>query len=163
MTRSARTWVASVDEAQAVGTLLVAFRDHITGRWGGKGPYPTENSITAAVERMIERADTEYLLAAPHDDAPPAGVCQLRFRPSVWMTGDDCELEDMFVTDEARGAGLGGALLDFAIERARARGASRIQLDVRETNEAGLALYRAAGFRVGEPGSYDVIATLRLA
>jgi ribosomal protein S18 acetylase RimI-like enzyme len=80
----------------------------------------------------------------------------------VWLEGEDCELEDIYVSEAARGAGLGRALVGLAIERARARGCGRIQLDVRETNEAGIALYRAAGFRIPEPGEHDVIATLRL-
>lgn len=62
------------------------------------------------------------------------------------MQGGECTLEDLFVREETRGAGLGRALVDAALERARARGCRRIQLDVNEANPAAVALYESAGF-----------------
>jgi ribosomal protein S18 acetylase RimI-like enzyme len=50
------------------------------------------------------------------------------------------------VAPPARGAGLGRALVQAAVERARTRGCRRIELDVNETNDAALALYGAFGF-----------------
>jgi GNAT superfamily N-acetyltransferase len=133
-------WVAEPDEAEAVARLLVEFRDHYGRDW------PAENSILASVERLIETPDTEYLLASAGPDAPPAGVCQLRYRHSVWMAAEDCWLEDLFVADSARGAGLGAGLVALALERARARGCRRVELDTSESNEAALRLYHRFGF-----------------
>ena len=48
--------------------------------------------------------------------------------------------------DEARRGGLGRALVDGAVERARARGCRRIELDVNEENSAALDFYRSMGF-----------------
>ena len=48
----------------------------------------------------------------------------------------------------ARRTGLGRALVDAAVERARERGCKRIELDVNEDNAPALALYAACGFRV---------------
>ena len=45
-----------------------------------------------------------------------------------------------------RGSGLGRALVQAAIERARERGCRRIELDVDEANAPALALYRSLGF-----------------
>jgi ribosomal protein S18 acetylase RimI-like enzyme len=53
----------------------------------------------------------------------------------------------VFVADDARGRGVARALLELATDRARERGCRRMELDVSEANEAGLALYRAFGFR----------------
>jgi ribosomal protein S18 acetylase RimI-like enzyme len=64
----------------------------------------------------------------------------------VWRAGHDCLLEDLFVDPSARRAGLGRALLDAAIARARERDCRRVELDTAETNEAARALYGAAGF-----------------
>ena len=133
-------WVAEPPEAETVARLLVGFRDHYGRDW------PSDNSILASVERLIEQRDTEYLLGCSHDDAPPAGVCQLRFRHSVWMAAEDCWLEDLFVRDEARGAGLGGALIELALDRARARGCRRVELDTSESNDAARRLYARHGF-----------------
>jgi ribosomal protein S18 acetylase RimI-like enzyme len=50
------------------------------------------------------------------------------------------------VRESARRSGLGRALVDAAIERARERGCRRIELDVNEDNVAARALYEARGF-----------------
>ena len=116
--------------------LFEGFRD-----WYGKDVPRTED-IRRVVAELIDDSNTEFLLAGE----PPAGLCQLRYRPSVWTVTDDCWLEDLFVEESARGEGLGRALLEEAISRAKARGCRRIELDVNEDNERALALYLAAGF-----------------
>ncbi|MGI8921979.1 MAG: GNAT family N-acetyltransferase [Solirubrobacteraceae bacterium] len=145
---TARVWRAEVDEAQTVAHLMIEFRNFLGESW------PSDNAMLAAVERLIEQRDTEYLLGSVHDDAPPAGVCQLRFRGSVWTAADDCCLEDLYVRDGARGQGLGGELVAAALERARERGCRRIELDVNEGNSAAVALYEAFGFSC-TPARFD--------
>jgi ribosomal protein S18 acetylase RimI-like enzyme len=137
---SPSVWVAEPPEAQIVARLLVDFRNHYGRDW------PSERSILASVERLIETTDTEFLLGAPNPDAPPAAVAQLRFRHSVWMAAPDCWLEDLYVAPHARRAGLGAALVGLTVQRARAREARRVELDVTEDNEAARELYRKAGF-----------------
>jgi GNAT superfamily N-acetyltransferase len=154
---SVTTWVAEAHEAEAVAALLVQFRDHMGRDW------PSVNAFLAGVERLMERPDVEYLLACPHDDSPPAGVCQLRYRYGVWLAAEDCWLEDLFVAESARGAGVGSALVAATIERARGRGCRRVELDVSDGNPAGLALYERYGFATGkEPGTRDLLMRLRL-
>jgi ribosomal protein S18 acetylase RimI-like enzyme len=98
------------------------------------------------VERLIGDPATEYLLGAPEPGAPAAGVVQLRYRWSVWRASEDCVLEDLYVAADARRGGLGRALVQATIERARARGSRRIELDTAERNEAAVSLYRSFGF-----------------
>jgi ribosomal protein S18 acetylase RimI-like enzyme len=133
-------WRADATEAESVARLLVAFRDHLGLDW------PSPNAFLAGVERLLDDVSTDFLLGAPHADAPPAGIVQLRCRWSVWRAGPDCELEDLYVDPGARRVGLGRALLDAAIAQARERDCRRISLDAASTNEGGLALYRAVGF-----------------
>jgi ribosomal protein S18 acetylase RimI-like enzyme len=137
---SARVWVAEPHEAETVGRLLAAFRDHLGVDW------PSDNAFIAGVERLIEDRGALYLLGAPSEDAAPAAVAQLRFRYGIWWAAEDCLLEDLFVLESARGSGLGRALLELAVEQARDRGCRRIELDVNDHNEAALALYRSLGF-----------------
>jgi ribosomal protein S18 acetylase RimI-like enzyme len=155
---SPRAWLAGPDEAEPVADLLVQFRDHMGRDW------PSANAFLASVERLMEDPGTEYLLAAADDDSPPAGVCQLRYRFGVWLAGVDCWLEDIYVTEAARGAGLGAALMELAIERARARDAKRIELDVSDANAQAIALYERFGLRSGKyaGGSREVVMGLRL-
>jgi len=145
--KTARAWVAEPHKAEEVASLLVAFRNHMSSDW------PSDNAFLASVERLLEDRETEFLLAAPDNDSPAAGVLQLRFRFSVWKAAPDGWLEDLFVSADARRAGLGDALVTLAIERARARGARRIELDCNERNTGAQALYERHGFSPRSKGS----------
>jgi ribosomal protein S18 acetylase RimI-like enzyme len=125
--------------------------------------WPSDNAFLASVERLLEDRNTEFLLAAPNDDAPPAGVCQLRFRFGIWLAGLDCWLEDLYVTEAARGTGVGAALMELAIGRARARDARRIELDVSDANAPAIALYERFGLTSGKyAGGREVVMGLKL-
>ncbi len=135
-------WVAEPAEAEHVARLLVAFRDFYESAW------PSDNAFLAGVEGLIEEPrTTQYLLGAVDADSAPAGVVQIRFRHSLWTGTEDCWIEDVFVTGTARGAGLGRALMDRALELARERGCGRVELDVDDVNAAARGLYESLGFR----------------
>jgi GNAT superfamily N-acetyltransferase len=141
-----RVWIAGEDEAGAVAALMVGFRDHL----GASGP--PEEEMLASVERILAEPDSEFLLAAVDDASPAAAVLQLRFRWSAWKSAPDAWIEDLFVRADARRAGLGDALVNLAFERARARGARRIELDCFEDNAPALALYERNGFDAHSKG-----------
>jgi ribosomal protein S18 acetylase RimI-like enzyme len=133
-------WFARPHEAADVTRLLIAFRDWL------ESDLPSDDALGASVDRLIAEPGTEFLLGSIDRDAPPCGVCQLRFRHSVWTDSPDCWLEDLFVEEHARGQGVGGALVVAAFERANARGARRIELDTNEHNHGAIALYESLGF-----------------
>jgi ribosomal protein S18 acetylase RimI-like enzyme len=135
-----RVWPASAQDVEAVSSLIAGFRS-----WWGKDE-PTLEQIRETVGVLLGDPNTEFLLGAPDGESAPAGVCQLRYRLSVWTGADDCWLEDLYVNDGARGTGLGRALVTAATERAAARGCRRMELDVNEQNTAALAFYEQLGF-----------------
>jgi GNAT superfamily N-acetyltransferase len=135
-----RVWIAEPHETEPVARLMAAFRDHL------RLEAPSDDEIETGVGRLIEDPDTEFLLASTGDGAPAAGVAQLRFRYGIWRAGGDCLLEDLFVDAAARGAGLGRALVEATIDRARARGCRRVELDVNEANDGARGLYGSFGF-----------------
>jgi ribosomal protein S18 acetylase RimI-like enzyme len=135
-----RVWLAGGQDVGAVASLLAEFRD-----WWGKSE-PTDDRIRDTVEQLVGDPKTDFLLAADHDAQGAGGVCQLRYRLSVWTGADDCWLEDLYVREDARGAGLGRALVRAALERAAWRGCRRVELDVNEDNTAAIAFYRSLGF-----------------
>ena len=137
---SNRVWVAGSHEAADVTRLLLAFRD-----WFGAS-QPSEQSMASSVARLLDDPTTEYLLGTAAAAERPSGVCQLRFRHSVWTGTPDCWLEDLFVDEQARGLGLGVALVELAVARANLRGAQRIELDTNEDNIGAIALYESLGF-----------------
>jgi GNAT superfamily N-acetyltransferase len=131
--------LATDEDAETVAGLLTEFRDH-----QGRG-WPDDASFLDSVRRLMGDPDTEFLLAGEPSD----GVCQVRFRFGVWYAEYDCLIEDVFVRERARGTGLGRALVEGALERARARGCRRVELDTNEANGPALALYRSLGFSAG--------------
>ncbi|AXK39662.1 ribosomal protein S18-alanine N-acetyltransferase [Crenobacter cavernae] len=84
--------------------------------------------------------------AAGHDvsviesDGQPVGV-------AVWMLViDEAELLNIAVARLYQGRGLGRRLLQSVLADARAAGARRLFLEVREGNAPARALYRSLGF-----------------
>jgi ribosomal protein S18 acetylase RimI-like enzyme len=125
-------------DLDAVTRLIAEFRD-----WWGKAE-PSAAVISEVAAQLLDHDHTEFLLAFDGSDA--VGVCQLRYRLSVWTGTDDCWLEDLFVTETARGTRHGRELVEAAFESARTRGCRRIELDVNEQNTAALRLYESLGF-----------------
>ncbi len=148
-----QVWRAGAEETDAAAGLLAEFRD-----WMGRN-RPTAESLAASVTRLMSDPDTEYLLGRAEGGQGTSGVCQLRFRFGVWHAAPDCWLEDLFVREESRAGGLGSALVEKAVERARERGCARVELDVNEGNGPALALYERFGFRASTkaPGGRDLL------
>jgi len=57
------------------------------------------------------------------------------------------ELIKMSARSDVKGRGIGRALMDASIEKAKAMGATRIWLETNTKLDAALALYRKSGFR----------------
>jgi ribosomal protein S18 acetylase RimI-like enzyme len=138
-------WRAGAADAATVAGLMAEFRDHLSKS------EPVDAEIRASVERVLADAQSEFLIASDGDRR--LGVCQLRYRWSVWTSSEDCWLEDLFVVGDARRTGIGRALVGAALASARTRGCVRIELDVDEDNESAIALYRGCGFSLESKGS----------
>jgi ribosomal protein S18 acetylase RimI-like enzyme len=151
-------WRATAADAHHVARLLGEFRDW----WGYDGP--SDESFRAGVERLLSDPNTAYLLAADEEGGEPGAVCQLRFRYGLWLKSEDCWFEDLYVSERARRAGLGRALVQAACEHARERGCGRIQLDVNEANSGAVALYESLGFSswADPPGGRNLFMGRRL-
>jgi GNAT superfamily N-acetyltransferase len=72
-------------------------------------------------------------------------LCYPRY--STWK-GLVIHLEDLIVTESARGRGLGGALLTAVIRYARDRGARRASWEVLDWNDPAIDFYEARGARI---------------
>lgn len=69
------------------------------------------------------------------------GFALYYIRYSTWK-GQAMYLEDILVTEAARGRGIGGLLMDRLIEEAREKGWKRIVWQVLEWNEPAIRFYR---------------------
>ncbi|MHB8245050.1 MAG: GNAT family N-acetyltransferase [Acidimicrobiales bacterium] len=80
---------------------------------------------------------------------------------AVWMDRE-VELISMWVAPQARGRGVGAALIDAVVGWAREQQAHRVTLDVREGNARAIGLYERHGFiDVGPAANSDATAPER--
>lgn len=103
--------------------------------------HPLDPAITARTwDRLLDPANPMNLRVAVHDGTM-LGFAIHQHHPSTWVLGDDCYLEDLFVTPTARGLGLGRALIDDLIALARAKGWHRLYWHTDEANATARQLY----------------------
>ena len=82
-------------------------------------------------------------------DGKIVGIVHYLYHRSTWTVGDYCYLQDLFTSEEARGQGVGRALIEAVYERAQADGASRVYWLTHETNTAAQVLYDKVASRSG--------------
>jgi GNAT superfamily N-acetyltransferase len=74
-------------------------------------------------------------------DGRLVGITHYLFHRTGWSIHDSCYLQDLFVTQEARGHGVGRALIAAVVARAREAGSARLYWHTHETNKTAQALY----------------------
>ena len=137
--------VAGASDADDLVALISAFRDHL------EAEGPSEAEIRAYLPELLADDATELGIAWS-DDGQPVGYTNCRTFRSLWSTGLEAHLEDLFVVEDHRGSGVGRALLAFAIDRAGANGCGWMGLHTNEGNVDAQAFYQKLGF---EPASED--------
>ena len=85
-----------------------------------------------------------HVLMAETDDGKVAGFALWHRTFSTFLGRPGIWLEDLFVRPEARGAGVGTALLHHLFDRA---GAGRVEWAVLDWNEPSIAFYGRQGAR----------------
>jgi ribosomal protein S18 acetylase RimI-like enzyme len=140
---SAQIRRAGSNDAEVVAWLLHDFNTEF-----GE-PTPGPDALAARVRTLLAGDDTTILLAGPGPD----GLAVLRFREAIWADALECYLAELYVVPQRRGRGLGRALMEAAIETARAEGATHMDLGTGEDDTAARALYESLGFsnREGRP------------
>ena len=108
----------------------------------------------ALVEAPPLAAVREFVLrnlndGAPHliavDDQSVVGWCDIV--PDVRESARRCARLGMGVDPDYRGRGIGSQLLEAALAAARERGLERIELQVLESNQVAVRLYKRFGFQ----------------
>jgi ribosomal protein S18 acetylase RimI-like enzyme len=101
--------------------------------------------------RAVIQSDTTRLLMAEEDNRYIGSLTLVVFRiPS----GTRVRIEDLVVQETARGRGVGRALVQKAIEMAKALGAEAVDLTTHPSREAANALYKKLGFARRETHVY---------
>ena len=109
--------------------------------YGRSGPTALPVEITETTwARFFDDDEPVYALVAERDGRL-AGIVHYLFHRSTTMIGLNCYLQDLFTDPEARGGGIGRALIEAVYGRARAAGSTRVYWQTHETNQTARRLY----------------------
>jgi ribosomal protein S18 acetylase RimI-like enzyme len=138
-----RVRVAVEGDADVIGTLLHEFNREYDE------PTPEPEQLAQRIRELIAGGDTAVLVGG----AGPDGLAVLRFRGAIFSDALECYLAELYVVPALRGHGLGRELMTAAMELARDRGASYMDLGTAEDDTAARSLYESLGFsnREGKP------------
>ncbi|MFV9503129.1 MAG: GNAT family N-acetyltransferase [Oscillochloridaceae bacterium umkhey_bin13] len=115
----------------------------------------------AFYQTTIPAATTDRTWQRFHDPAAPMhalgawrneqllGIVHYVYHASTWTDGPYCYLQDLFTSAEARGQGVGRALIEAVLDTAQAVGASRVYWLTHETNTQAMLLYDQLADRSG--------------
>ncbi len=83
------------------------------------------------------------------DGASAVGMVHHIRHRSCWTVGDYLYLQDLFVSPDARGGGIGRQLIQYVYDLAGAQGCSRVHWLTHETNTDAMLLYDRIADRSG--------------
>ncbi|RCW39677.1 ribosomal protein S18 acetylase RimI-like enzyme [Halopolyspora algeriensis] len=137
--------IARRADAEEVAALLDRFQaefDEYT---------PGTKVLEPRVREHITGDLSVFVLAGPSH----VGVAQLRFREYLLTGAPTCYVEELYVVPDRRGQGHGRMLMETALNLARARGATTVELGTAASDTAARGLYESLGFtnleRQGHP------------
>ena len=113
----------------------------------GATALPTE-VIEMTWQRFFEPAEPVHALVAEHNGVL-VGLAHYLFHRSTTQIQPTCYLQDLFTSEQARGAGVGRKLILAVYDRALASGSPRVYWQTHETNETAMRLYNQIGERSG--------------
>lgn len=108
---------------------------------------PDATAQHRGLTRILASPDTGVIFVARDPAARVLGMVSLLYTVSTALGARVALLEDMIVTADSRGAGIGSRLLTAAIATARAAGCRRITLLTDAVNEQARRFYARHGFR----------------
>lgn len=115
-------------------------RDQWQPLWDGynlfyeRPEFPHE--ITLITWARFIDPDEPMFAAVAECDGTLVGLAHYLFHRSTTMTENVCYLQDLFTLPEARGKGVGRALIEHVYVRARSAGSTRVYWQTHENNPA---------------------------
>ena len=112
------------------------------------GAILASGASDVAWQRFHDPGEPMFLLGA-YVDGKLTGIVQYLFHRSSWTPGNYCYLQDLFVAENARGLGLGRALIEAVYDKAREAGASRVYWLTHQSNATARVLYDKVAENLG--------------
>ena len=107
-----------------------------------------EASSAVTWQRFLDPSEPMHAALAWHNGRA-VGLVHFIYHRSCWTVGDYCYLQDLFVSDELRGAGIGRQLIEHVYAQASAAGAARVHWLTHESNSNATQLYERIAERSG--------------
>lgn len=105
----------------------------------GEAALPPEITETTWL-RFFDAYEPMHALVA-EQSGKLVGLAHFLFHRSTSQIAPTCYLQDLFTIQEARGKGVGGALIAAVYERATVAGSPRVYWTTHETNTVAMRLY----------------------
>lgn len=97
--------------------------------------------ITDSTWRRVSDPASAIFMRVAEVDGKVLGFTLSLTHEGTWIQGKDCYLEDLFVSDAARGKGVGRALLDDLVGLSKENGWSRLYWHTSVDNARARSLY----------------------
>ncbi|MBF4560642.1 GNAT family N-acetyltransferase [Microbacterium sp. VKM Ac-2870] len=127
-----------------ITALTAADRDDWTPLWQGYLTFyesAVSDEVTDDVYRRLVDADVLHGALARDDEGRAVGIVHWLYHPATWAIGPSCYLEDLFVSPDVRGGGVGGALIAHVRAHAVEAGATKVYWLTQRDNTTARALY----------------------
>lgn len=108
-----------------------------------------ETMFATTWARLFDAGEPMFVLGAFDDAGRLLGIVHALYHRSCWTTGPYCYLQDLYTADDARGRGVGRALIEAVYAQARDAGASRVYWLTHETNTTARTLYDQVATNAG--------------
>jgi GNAT superfamily N-acetyltransferase len=108
----------------------------------------SDEVANATFGRIFDPLEPVHALVAERGDEL-IGFTHYLFQRSTWLLDPQCYLQDLYVSEAARGRGVGRALIAAVVGAAKEAGAARVFWNTHETNAVARKLYDAVAERTG--------------
>ncbi len=104
-----------------------------------------EEVYATTFARLLSGAPGEFRGFLALKDGRPVGLTHYLFHRTGWAIADTCYLQDLYAAPEARGGGVGRALIEAVYAAADAHGAASVYWLTQDFNATARQLYDRIG------------------
>lgn len=138
-------------QEQDVEKIVEMLADDVLGSQRERFEKPLPESYIRAFHAIDSDPNNELVVACLGEEI--VGVQQITFTPCITHQGGwRATIEGVRTSSSVRGKGVGTALIQWAIQRAKERGCHLVQLTTDKQREDALRFYERLGFRATHEG-----------